>query len=34
MDALVLGRCVLLKSAQPAVSEQQRQAYLADFALD
>ena len=34
MDVLVLGRCVLLKSAQPAVSEQQRQAYLADFALD
>ena len=34
MDALAIGRCLLIKSQQPPVPEQDRQRYLQEFKLD
>jgi len=34
MDALVMERCVLLKGHQPGMSPEERERYLAEFALD
>ena len=34
MDALAIGRCLLIKSEQPPVTEQDRQRYLQEFKLD